>query len=378
MSTRPPLSPLLKWSGGKRSEIPLLKPSYPTNITRVIEPFSGGAAVSLELNTDQIVLNDVSSGLIDFYSTVQSPTLRKDFKAAVDIVDRVRKDISKTINALNKTQVEDIFANIKTTQVLNKNIQSWVECFPTGFHTKMQKDFVSNLQSKIAVRVPNLEKKHSVVFTFEQRKEHLETALQSGLYTTLRRIYNAEIPATKDWSTAAWYVVRSVCYSGMFRYGKNGAFNVPYGGIAYNSRDFASSLKHLMSSDVTDFLSRSEINQLDFEDLFAKYNNFNSNDFIFVDPPYDSAFSQYNADGDFTANDQKRLANVLLGTSAKWMLVIKNTPFILSLYQDPSLFRGVFGKNYQVNFRNRHDRGVEHLVVTNYPLGNNPHIHVLP
>lgn len=378
MSTRPPLSPLLKWSGGKRSEIPLLKPSYPTNTTRVIEPFSGGAAVSLELNTNQIVLNDVSSGLIDFYSTLQTPSLRTAFKAAVDIVDRVRKDISKTVNALNKTQIDDIFANIKTTQALNKNIQSWVECFPNGFHTKMQKDFVSNLHSKIAVRVPNLEKKHSVVFTFEQRKEHLETALQSGLYTTLRRIYNAEIPATKDWSTAAWYVVRSVCYSGMFRYGKNGAFNVPYGGIAYNSRDFASSLKHLMSSDVTDFLSRSEINQLDFEDLFAKYNNFNANDFIFVDPPYDSAFSQYNADGDFTANDQKRLANVLLGTSAKWMLVIKNTPFILSLYQDPSLFRGVFGKNYQVNFRNRHDRGVEHLVVTNYPLGNNPHIHLLP
>lgn len=378
MSTRPPLSPLLKWSGGKRSEIPLLKPSYPKNIKRVVEPFSGGAAVSLEWNADYTVLNDVSTGLIDFYSTLKSASLRHDFKTAVDTVDRVRKDISKTVNTLNQKQIEDVFSNIKTTVILNEKIKNWVVLFPLVIQAQLQKDFAASLQSKIAVRVPNLEKKHTIVFTFEQRKEHLETALQAGLYTTLRRVYNGEIATTPEWSTASWYVVRSVCYSGMFRYGKNGAFNVPYGGIAYNSRDFASALKHVMSSDVTDFLSRAEINQLDFEQLFLKYHNFDSDDFIFVDPPYDSAFSQYNADGDFTAEDQKRLAQVLLGTQAKWMLVIKNTPFILSLYQDPSLFRGVFGKNYQVNFRNRHDRGVEHLVVTNYPLGSNPHIHMLP
>lgn len=378
MSTRPPLSPLLKWSGGKRSEIPLLKPSYPKNIKRIVEPFSGGAAVSLEWNADHTVLNDVSVGLIDFYSTLKSSSLRHDFKTAVETVDHVRKDISKTINNMSIKQIEDVFSNIKTTLILDEKIKGWVALFPSIMHAHLQKDFIASLRSKIAVRVPNLEKKHTIVFTFEQRKEHLETALQAGVYTTLRRVYNSEIVTTQAWNTAAWYVVRSVCYSGMFRYGKNGAFNVPYGGIAYNSRDFASGLKHLMSSDVTDFLSRTDINQLDFEQLFLKYNNFGPDDFIFVDPPYDSAFSQYNADGDFTAEDQKRLAQVLIGTSAKWMLVIKNTPFILSLYQDPSLFRGVFGKNYQVNFRNRHDRGVEHLVVTNYPLGSNPHIHILP
>jgi hypothetical protein len=27
----------------------------------------------------------------------------------------------------------------------------------------------------------------------------------------------------------------------------------------------------------------------------------------------------------------------------------------------------VFGKTYQVNIKNRHDRDVEHLVVVNYP-----------
>lgn len=107
---------------------------------------------------------------------------------------------------------------------------------------------------------------------------------------------------------------------------------------------------------------------MDFEDLFKKYNFFASSDFVFVDPPYDSTFSQYNADADFTKDDQRRLAKTLLATKAPWMLVIKNTPFILSLYEDKKLFCAVFGKNYQVNFRNRHDRGVEHLIVTNYKL----------
>lgn len=378
MSNRPSLSPLLKWSGGKRSEIPLLRTSFPTNIQRVVEPFSGGAAVSLDWNAEQTILNDVSEGLIDFYTTLQNAALRVDFIQAVKVVDTVRKSISQTVANLSEANVETVFSDVKNTTILTAKIEEWAKSLPTSLQSKFQKDMEESLRSKISVRIPNLEKKHTIVFTLEQRREHLETALQAGLYTALRRVYNNLIVVNPAWKTAAWYVVRSVCYSGMFRYGKNGAFNVPYGGIAYNSRDFATALKHLTHSDVIDFLQRTEINRLDFEDLFVKHNNFTATDFIFIDPPYDSAFSQYNADGDFTHADQKRLAKVLCSTQAKWMLVIKNTPFILGLYQDPSLFRGVFGKNYQVNFRNRHDRGVEHLVVTNYPLGNNPHIHPLP
>lgn len=368
---RPALLPLLKWSGGKRSEIPVLKPAYPATFSRVVEPFAGGAAVSWDLNADHTVLNDVSDGLVDFYRTVQSPLLRPLFVQAVQGIDAVRKDIAKHAQGLSDAQVNQLFAAAATSTLLNASMEKWVGQFPHALHAALKKDLRSNLVSKLSTRIPNLEKKHAITFSSVQRKEHLETALQAGVYTSLRRVYNGEIALPSHWATAAWYVVRSTCYSGMFRYGKNGAFNVPYGGIAYNGRDFAPSLAHLASADVVDFLARTDINRLDFEQLFSRYNNFNSDDFIFVDPPYDSAFSQYNAEGDFTAQDQKRLASVLLNTPAKWMLVIKNTPFILGLYQHPSLFKGVFGKTYQVNFRNRHDRGVEHLVVTNYPLPPN-------
>ena len=366
--SRPSLLPLIKWSGGKRSEIPFLKPAYPSSFDRVIEPFSGGAAVSLDSNSDHTILNDVSAGLVDFYRTIQDPAQRTLFLIALSLVDQVRKSISNKVALLSEGQLKNIFLNPKTDPWIVQHVQTWCAMMPLTFQTKLKLDFEKNLTSKLSTRVPNLEKKHNIVFDHAKRLEHLETALQAGVYTLLRRVYNSELTDTSAWSTVAWYVVRSLCYSGMFRYGKNGAFNVPYGGIAYNSRDFQTSIAQIKNPDMIDFWTRTTIHQCDFDALFAQYNGFTSNDFIFVDPPYDSAFSQYNAEGDFTAQDQQRLANTLKSCQAKWMLVIKNTPFILSLYQDANLYRGVFNKNYQVNFRNRHDRGVEHLVVTNYPI----------
>ena len=383
--SRPSVSPLVKWSGGKRSEIPFLKPAYPKGFTRLVEPFSGGAAVALDANPDRVVLNDVSVGLVDFYRAIQDPARRAQMLTLLGTIDTLRKHITATVVSAPPKVVNGIFeqpAPIKGTKKapakpatttpwsvwVDSAIATWVGMVPTPLQAALTKDLRANLHSKAVVRIPNLQIKAGRVFDLAERRAHLETAFQSGVYTTLRRIYNAELTAPGQWATAAWYAVRSLCYSGMFRYGKTGAFNVPYGGIAYNSRNFATSIAQLSAADVVDVLGRSDINSLDFEQLFAQYNGFEATDFIFVDPPYDSAFSQYNKEEDFTQADQKRLAKLLTKTKAPWMLVIKNTPFILGLYDAPHLHKGVFSKSYQVNFRNRNAQGVEHLVVTNYPF----------
>ncbi len=49
---------------------------------------------------------------------------------------------------------------------------------------------------------------------------------------------------------------------------------------------------------------------------------------MFLDPPYDSEFSDY-AGMSFTSDDQVRLANYLYNTKAKFMLVIKKTRSLL-------------------------------------------------
>ena len=88
-------------------------------------------------------------------------------------------------------------------------------------------------------------------------------------------------------------------------------------------------------------------------------------DFIFLDPPYDSNFSTY-SQNDFTKDDQKRLADYLLKCKAKWLLVIKNTEFIYSLYNKPKIKISAFNKKYLVSFQNRNDKNTEHLIIKNY------------
>lgn len=373
------VAPLLKWTGGKRSELPILQPLFPT-FNRIIEPFAGGAAVALASGAQELVLNDVSGQLVSFYQSLQDSKKHQNFLALLQNIHDIRQLIAKDVKNLSDQDIDDMF--VATTPPAQRAISwatskwpVWAKSLPKVMQDQGKKDIEKSIKDKCATRIPNLEKKREEVFTSSERRQHVETALQAGFYTLLRRLYNGENllkKAQQDnpmWDVASWFVVRGLCYSGMFRYGKNGAFNVPYGGIGYNSRDFTTSIKHLKNKEVLDVFSRTHLHNIDFEELFKNYHYFDKQqDFIFVDPPYDSTFSQYNKEGDFTQDDQKRLAKTLKATKAPWMLVIKNTPFILNLYDEKNLYHAVFGKQYQVNFRNRHDRGVEHLIVTNYPM----------
>jgi DNA adenine methylase len=67
-----PLSPPLKWAGGKRWLVPRLLAIYNHYRThRLVEPFVGGMAVSLGLMPEEALLNDVNPHLINFYTHVK-------------------------------------------------------------------------------------------------------------------------------------------------------------------------------------------------------------------------------------------------------------------------------------------------------------------
>jgi DNA adenine methylase len=153
----------------------------------------------------------------------------------------------------------------------------------------------------------------------------------------------------------------------MFRYNRNGAFNVPYGGIGYNRKNLSKKLEYLKSKELIEHLKDTTIENLDFQEFFEKHKP-KKDDFIFLDPPYDSEFSTY-AKNEFTKADQKRLADYLINEcKANWMVIIKNTDFIYSLYNKPNVNIISYDKKYLVNFQNRNDRGVEHLLIRNYTL----------
>ena len=151
----------------------------------------------------------------------------------------------------------------------------------------------------------------------------------------------------------------------MFKYNKDGDFNVPYGGIAYNHKSLMKKLNYYRSEQLLEHFAKTTISNLDFEEFFSKYAP-TGNDFIFLDPPYDSDFSTY-AKNEFSHHDQERLANCLIhNCKAKWMMIIKNTDFIYSLYSKNSLNIKTFDKTYLVSFMNRNDKKAEHLIIMNY------------
>ncbi|WP_180370686.1 DNA adenine methylase [Streptobacillus notomytis] len=79
-------------------------------------------------------------------------------------------------------------------------------------------------------------------------------------------------------------------------------------------------------------LKRTVIGNEDFE-IFFKNNKPKKHDFIFLDPPYDTEFSTYD-NNPFVLEDQIRLRNFCKKTKANFMLIIKETDFILELYKD--------------------------------------------
>lgn len=66
-------SPPLKWAGGKRWQVPLIRPAWGlSKSNRLVEPFVGGMAVSLGLSPQKALLNDINHPLINFYRWLQS------------------------------------------------------------------------------------------------------------------------------------------------------------------------------------------------------------------------------------------------------------------------------------------------------------------
>jgi DNA adenine methylase len=64
--------PPLKWAGGKRWQVPHLRPLWePHNRRRLVEPFCGGLAVTLGLTPIRALLNDANPHLINFYRWLQ-------------------------------------------------------------------------------------------------------------------------------------------------------------------------------------------------------------------------------------------------------------------------------------------------------------------
>lgn len=365
------MKPIIKWRGGKSQEIKFFNDYLPKKINRYVEPFAGGRALFFYLENENSIINDVNFELISLYRLLHNKTDREFFIYNLEILNKQRDFINNFFIDYNEEQINKLFKtnlNKNSDIVFNNQLICFLENDKLFF--KLVQDSVKDKIKRINI----IQEKNNKIFDKKTLIEHLTTALQSALFFYSREIYNNGYNKQTSYTLknflpyyiANWYYVREFCYSSMFRFSKTGKFNVPYGGIGYNSKDFLSKINYLKDNKkLHNILEKSDIILSDFEDLFKKYNYFDKDDFIFLDPPYDSEFSQYNKGKDFDKNEQIRLRNELLKINCNIMVVIKETDFIYDLYKDKfNIIK--FDKKYLVNMNNSNIKDVKHLIITNY------------
>jgi len=372
------LSPLLKWAGGKEQELKYILPRIPDHFTNYYEPFVGGGAVYTTIQSDKYFINDKSDELISLYRNIQGANRTAFFKAIgeiihnwdllTDVVVNNQDFFVNTYKEYSNDRMSDEGIKAKMFEFIVDNAVQFNGMFSSTFNfntPNFLKELQINTTRKIK-RMKQLEKLKNIL-PDKDIADNIETSLKSAFYMHFRHIYNniENYRVTPAVQTAIFLFIRNFAYSGMFRYNSDGKFNVPYGGIGYNRKNFAKKVDYLKSPELLDLLNSTVIENLDFEDFFLK-NVPGEDDFIFLDPPYDTEFSTY-ANNAFGRKDQIRLANYLLrDCKAKWMMVIKNTPLMQELYFDKDLNIEPFDKTYLVSFMNRNDKNTEHLMIKNY------------
>ena len=367
------LSPVVKWAGGKEQELKYILPNIPNGFVRFIEPFVGGGAVYFSIKNKDMLINDKSVELISLYNNIKykNKSFASNLQSLQDAWIRLENVLDNNIEFFNT-----VYSKYKSNKIdkdkLRVNIEHFIKDNKTMFKQLLnpelskhyyifEKELLRNISSKL-VRMKDLEEKKGNL-PAKDIYDNFECGLKGSFYMFIRALYN------KYDNSEYFYFIREYCYSSMFRYNSNGEFNVPYGGISYNRKNFQRKIDYIKSNELQTHFVNTDIYNLDFEEFLDKI-KLTKNDFIFLDPPYDTDFSSY-VNNTFDKQDQERLADYLINKCpAKFMLVIKNTDFILNLYDKKGLYITSFDKTYMVSFKGRNNRDCEHLLITNYLINN--------
>lgn len=373
----------IKYPGGKNKELNVIIPNLPKKIDRFFEPFVGGGAVYFSIDKEiPLFINDKSDELINFYNQIKNQdsefleTLNKFEDSTQFLLNLINnyKDSLISIYHDNFNNIENLYKQLqsfldKVDPLLKENIFTYTLSY-SSFREQLLKSIFDKYK-----RIYKLTQKHGQLEKDEDLINNITTGFISAYYTFNRTIYNSQVELNipDNIQGSYYFYIREYCYSSMFRYNKNGKFNVPYGGMSYNKKSLTNKISYLSNRNLVSHLKKTTIENQDFYN-FLEGKNLKSDDFLFLDPPYDTEFSTY-ANNTFEKSDQERLAEFLLNECpAKFMLIIKNSKLISKLYKEgmPTLSGKLeifeFQKKYLVSFRNRNNKDANHLLITNYPI----------
>ena len=384
------IPPLLKYPGGKNKELNNIIEKLPRIINNYYEPFVGGGAVYFALDCSKYFINDKSTELMNVYHSVANRN--QDLLYILEQFDHNWIVMSNVIDN-HSQELIDIYFSHKIGAVSSPSLRKIIH----GFVSLNADEFNGMLQPTFNVRIDNFveELEKCIVNKMVRMKKieikkgdlshadllrNIEVSFKGAFYMHFRFLYNIKNELlqnneiTMGYATALFVFIRQYCYSSMFRFNRNGDFNVPYGGISYNRKSLRNNISNYRSESMAEHMSKTVLGNMDFYEFMREYVP-QENDFVFLDPPYDTEFSTYDKN-EFTQNDQVRLADYLINEcNANFMLVIKNTEFISSLYpvgqvtvNGGAICISSFKKKYFVSFQDRNDKDAEHLVITNYAV----------
>lgn len=367
------VAPLLKWPGGKSGELKQITAAMPETYDRFCEPFLGGGAVFFSLPPGPSVLNDTSRELMALYNFVQ----REDegFLGLLWALERWWSDAGLWVSAEAAT-LHATWAGRHQVVEFAAAVQDCVTATANGFMALMPEVFadlapvvralIGKTVPKKLERMRKVETDRAATLPAHDVWANIEGAYKAVIYTAIRDGYNRGRASGRSdaMQAALFFYLREYAYAAMFRFNSAGAFNVPYGGVSYNRKDMASKIKHMQSPDVLQRLKHAKLECEDFGACLAAFDP-QPGDFMFLDPPYDSDFSEYDRNP-FGASDHRRLGQLLETLPCQFMLVIKASPLIESLYPVDRFAITAFDKTYMWTIKERNDREATHLMITNY------------
>ena len=375
---RSSLTPFVKWPGGKTRELDVIWSHLPKHVRTYYEPFLGGGAVywAMPDEVERFKINDRAAQLTDLYLRVKNQGRDPEFITLLEALNRTWVELGALFEGrMSKTLIQ-IYAQARQGEPFETQVeclvnQSELSCVQAAWLTDevvLRGLLDRRLTDKMKTMLRN-ERRRGVDLSDDDVAENLFTGLKDGFYMYMRWLFNHQDLISPAHRACVYYFIRMFCYSSMFRFNQSGEFNVPYGGMSYNRNHLTKKIAQMQSGPVQERLSKTEIFSGDFEELF-EIDTLTRDDFIFLDPPYDSEFSTYELNT-FGESEQRRLASFLIDTlsargNPKWMMVIKSTPLIRELYEHETVRSYAFDKTYGVSFMDRNDRAVEHLMFTNY------------
>jgi DNA adenine methylase len=368
LAPSPSLSPFLKWPGGKSQELSAIAAAAPPLTGRFIDPFVGGGSVLLAVPEEvDAWVNDAAADLIELYRAAAGE--RRAFRDAAEGVARAW-DTLRSFEGVYRAVADEFLdgssglgavSAVGRSKALGLALALAGPGLDDAFAARLAKDLPSKFD-----RMRKIQRALGRKLSDTDLLANVEGAVRAAFYMSIRARYN-RARLSETWNEirlADFLFLREFAYAAMFRFNSRGEFNVPYGGVTYNRKSLADKLEILFSAGMLGRLQNTTWRCGDFE-LFLREAAPVRSDFVFIDPPYDSDFSDYD-NLPFGGSDQERLQQVLEDLSASVMVVIKDTPMIRRLYRSDRWRVESADKTYMWTIKSRNDRETTHLTITNY------------